>query len=96
MKRIRERVIRPVLESTLKVQELARAGMFPATVRGALGAEAAAALADTGHPSAVPVLEALRDRKGEDPRVVRACEEALESLRNPPAPGDPLPPADDE
>ncbi len=85
--RIRDRVVKPVLEAEVRVPELARAGQFPAEVRRRLGKEAAQALAKTGHASAREAIQHLRQVCAKDAAVVGACDEALATLDAAPAPG---------
>jgi HEAT repeat protein len=79
--RIRDRVVKTVFENPPRVEELARAGMFPAVVRERLAKEVCAALAKTGHPSARDAILHLKEACRAEAAIVSACDEALSGLQ---------------
>jgi poly(3-hydroxybutyrate) depolymerase len=84
--RIRDRVVKGVIQANLHVDELARAGMFPKVVRAKLAAECARALGKTGHASAAAVLADLRVTCKGEGEVETACDEALREIESAKAP----------
>ncbi len=78
--RIREKVVKTVFENPPRVEELARAGMFPAEIRARLAKEICAALGKTGHAAAKDAILALKGAAKGEAGVVSACDEALSGL----------------
>jgi hypothetical protein len=78
--RIRERVVKTVFEAKYRVDALARAGQFPAEIRGRLAKDVCDALVATGHPSAKEALVHLRAAAFGEAGVIGACDEALARL----------------
>ncbi|HEU4396147.1 MAG TPA: HEAT repeat domain-containing protein [Planctomycetota bacterium] len=84
--RLRDQVVKRVLEAKLKVPKLERADMYPERVRAALGVEVAKALGRLAHPSAAEVLKQIRAAFPGESSVESACDEALAPAAPTPTP----------